>query len=68
MISGKADIAKEENERCTLRFHRGKGDGMHTRGRSMQHGKPPCVVEASTNRKPVKARPGAMGWRKGPQY
>ena len=24
MISGKAAIAKEENERCTLRFHRGR--------------------------------------------
>lgn len=30
----------EESEVCTLRFRRGIGDSMHTRGKPMQHGKP----------------------------
>ena len=46
---------------CTLRFRRGSGDSMHTRGKPMQHGKPHAWSSASTNREPVTDGPGAVG-------
>src|ERR1035438_10134112 len=52
----------------TLRIHRGNGDSMHTRGRQMQHGESHAWSSALTHRKPVTDRPGAVGWRRGPQY
>lgn len=48
-----------------LWFRRGSGDGMHERGRQTQHGKPRREVKRETNRKPVRDRPGAAGWRRG---
>jgi hypothetical protein len=48
------------SEMSTLRFRRGIGDSMHTRGKPMQHGKPRAWSSATTNRKPVTDGPGAM--------
>src|SRR3974377_2537651 len=36
-----------------------------TQGKRTQHGKPHGVVRATTNWKPARDRPGALGWRRG---
>jgi hypothetical protein len=48
------------------RFRRGNGDGMHVHGDLTQHGKPETVEGVTSNRRPVRDRPGRVGWRIGP--
>lgn len=61
-------LSQVKRAKSNLRFRRGIGDGMHERGRQSQHGKPHCVAERKANWKPVRDRPGVMGWRRGPRY
>jgi len=51
-------------------FHRscrGIGDGMQTKGTRRNTGNP-SGDRSRINRQLVRARPGRLGWRRGPQY
>ena len=58
-------MAGEESEESTQTPCRGSGEGMYTRGKRTQHGKPGRVVW-KTNRRPAREPLGVMGWRRGP--
>ncbi len=62
---GKADTAGEESEAGTQPLRRGSGDSMYTRESAGNTGSPEAW-SGRANRRPVRDRPGALGWRRGP--
>src|SRR3979411_100122 len=64
-ISGKADTAGgSEQKQYAQPLRRGIGDSMYTRKADATR-ETPRRGSAMTNRKPVRDRPGALGWRRG---
>ena len=63
--AGKAETAGEASEACTQSLRRGSGDGMYTRETRATR-EAPRRGAGITNRRPVRDRPGAWGWRRGP--
>ena len=59
-------MAGEASEESTQRLRRGSGDGMYTRETHATR-EAPRRGAGITNRNPVRDRPGALGWRRGPQ-
>jgi hypothetical protein len=47
------------------RSRRGISDGMFAHGEPTQHEKPHVGESRELNRKPARASPGRMGWRRG---
>ena len=58
----------EESDENTQSPCRSSGEGMYTRGKRTQHGKPMAWSVVTTNPEPVTDRRGAVGWRRGPYY
>ena len=57
-------MAGEASDGCTQSPCRGSGDGMYTEENARNTGSP-IAWFGITNRKPVRDRPGALGWRRG---
>ena len=64
-ISGKADTTGEVSEEGTQWLRRGSSDSMYTREAHATREAPWRGI-GMTNRTPVRERPGALGWRRGP--
>jgi len=62
---GKVGRDGEESRMCTHLLRRGIGDGMYTRETQATR-EAPWGGAGITNRTPVRDRPGAVGWRRGP--
>ena len=65
VVSGKAGMAGEVSETGTQSLRRGSGDSMYTRETHATR-EAPWRGAGITNRTPVRDRPGALGWRRGP--
>ena len=63
-LSGKADTAGWMSEEYAQLLHRGSGGSMYTR-KAYATREAPRRGQSMTNRKPVRDRPGALGWRRG---
>lgn len=62
------DVVGEASDVRTRPFRRDIGDGMHTKGMPMQHGKPDRVIEHEDQPAAREGQAGRDGWRRGREY